>query len=82
MTNVTRIKNRFGDRLKIMTGVDTVALESLIMGAVGWIAGLVCAFPNETVAIYKLQKNGKHLKNTEKHEMWGVHPGRTGSRIQ
>ena len=59
VTNVTRIKNRFGDRLKIMTGVDTVALESLIMGAVGWIAGLVCAFPNETVAIYKLQKNGK-----------------------
>ena len=59
VTNVTRIKNRFGDRLKIMTGVDTVALESLIMGAVGWIAGLVCAFPNETVAIYKLQENGK-----------------------
>ena len=59
ITNITRIKNRFGDRLKIMTGVDTVALESLIMGAVGWIAGLVCAFPNETVAIYKLQENGK-----------------------
>ncbi|HJN54318.1 MAG TPA: dihydrodipicolinate synthase family protein [Flavobacteriaceae bacterium] len=59
ITNVTRIKNRFGDRLKIMTGVDTLALESLIMGAVGWIAGLVCAFPNETVAIYKLQKLGK-----------------------
>ena len=59
ITNVTRIKNRFGDRLKIMTGVDTLALESLIMGAVGWIAGLVCAFPKETVAIYKLQKLGK-----------------------
>ena len=59
ITNITRIKNRFGDRLKIMTGVDTLALESLIMGAVGWIAGLVCAFPYETVAIYKLQKIGK-----------------------
>ena len=59
ITNVTRIKNKFGDRLKIMTGVDTLALESLIMGAVGWIAGLVCAFPKETVAIYKLQKLGK-----------------------
>lgn len=58
-TNVTRIKNRFGDRLKIMTGVDTVALESLIMGAEGWIAGLVCAFPAETVAIYELQKAGR-----------------------
>ncbi len=59
ITNITRIKNKFGDRLKIMTGVDTLALESLIMGAVGWIAGLVCAFPYETVAIYKLQKIGK-----------------------
>lgn len=58
-TNITRIKNRFGDRLKIMTGVDTVALESLIMGADGWIAGLVCAFPAETVAIYELQKAGR-----------------------
>ena len=59
ISNVTRIKNRFGDRLKIMTGVDTLALESLLMGANGWIAGLVCAFPSETVAIYELQKAGK-----------------------
>lgn len=59
VSNVTRIINRFGDRLKIMTGVDTLALESLLMGAHGWIAGLVCAFPKETVAIYKLQKAGR-----------------------
>ncbi|MDA9551568.1 dihydrodipicolinate synthase family protein [Flavobacteriaceae bacterium] len=59
ISNVTRIKNRFGDRLKIMTGVDTVALESMLMGADGWIAGLVCAFPKETVAIYELQKAGR-----------------------
>ncbi len=59
ISNVTRIKNRFGDRLKILTGVDTVALESLIMGADGWVAGLVCAFPKETVAIYELQKAGR-----------------------
>ena len=59
VSNVTRIKNRFGDRLKIMTGVDTVALESLLMGAEGWIAGLVCAFPAETCAIYELQKAGR-----------------------
>jgi 4-hydroxy-tetrahydrodipicolinate synthase len=58
-TNITRIKNRFGDRLKIMTGVDTIALESLLLGADGWIAGLVCAFPAETVAIYQLQKAGR-----------------------
>jgi len=59
ISNVTRIKNSFGDRLKIMTGVDTLALESLLMGADGWIAGLVCAFPAETVAIYELQKKGR-----------------------
>ncbi|NQX78219.1 dihydrodipicolinate synthase family protein [Gilvibacter sp.] len=59
ISNVTRIKNAFGDRLKIMTGVDTLALESLLMGADGWIAGLVCAFPKETVAIYELQKQGR-----------------------
>lgn len=59
ISNVTRIKNRFGDRLRIMTGVDTLALESLLMGADGWIAGLVCAFPAETVAIYELQKAGR-----------------------
>jgi 4-hydroxy-tetrahydrodipicolinate synthase len=59
ISNVTRIKNRFGNRLKIMTGVDTLALESLLMGADGWVAGLVCAFPKETVAIYELQKAGR-----------------------
>jgi 4-hydroxy-tetrahydrodipicolinate synthase len=58
-TNITRIKNRFGDRLQILTGVDTIALESLILGADGWVAGLVCAFPRETVAIYELQKAGR-----------------------
>lgn len=58
-TNITRIKNRFGDRLAIMTGVDTLALESLVLGADGWVAGLVDAFPAETVAIYKLVKAGR-----------------------
>jgi len=59
ISNVTRIKNAFGDRLKILCGVDTLALESLVMGADGWVAGLVCAFPAETVAIYKLVKVGR-----------------------
>ncbi|WP_046758166.1 dihydrodipicolinate synthase family protein [Kordia jejudonensis] len=59
ISNITRIKNRFGDRLAILCGVDTLALESLLMGADGWVAGLVCAFPAETVAIYALAKAGK-----------------------
>jgi dihydrodipicolinate synthase/N-acetylneuraminate lyase len=39
--------------------VDDLALESLMMGADGWVAGLVVAFPKETVAIYKLAKAGR-----------------------
>jgi 1-pyrroline-4-hydroxy-2-carboxylate deaminase len=59
VTNVTRMKNRFGDRYKILCGVDTLAMEELCLGADGWVAGLVCAFPNETTAIYNLVKAGK-----------------------
>lgn len=43
-----------GDRYQLLTGVDDLALESLILGCSGWIAGLVDAFPHETVAIYRL----------------------------
>lgn len=56
ITNVTRIINRFGDRIKVLPGVDTLATEELIMGADGWVAGIVAAFPEETVAIYELVK--------------------------
>lgn len=59
LSNITRMKNRFGDRIQILSGVDTLALESLLMGADGWVAGLVCAFPKETVAIYELAKAGR-----------------------
>lgn len=59
LSNITRLKNRFGDRIKILSGVDTLALESLFMGADGWVAGLVCAFPAETVAIYELASAGR-----------------------
>ena len=59
LTNVTRMLNRFGDRIKILCGVDTLALESLLMGAHGWVAGLVCAFPRETMAVFKLAKAGR-----------------------
>lgn len=65
VTNVTRMKNRFGDRYKILCGVDTLAMEELCLGADGWVAGLVCAFPAETVAIYKLVKAGKISEATK-----------------
>lgn len=55
-TNITRFINRFGNRIKVLSGVDTISLESMVLGASGWVAGLVCAFPRETVAIYRLVK--------------------------
>jgi 4-hydroxy-tetrahydrodipicolinate synthase len=58
VTNINRMINRFGDRYKILTGVDPLAMESLCIGADGWVAGLVDAFPRETVAIYRLVKAG------------------------
>ena len=59
VSNVTRMINRFGDRLQILCGVDTLAMEEILMGADGWVAGLVCAFPAETVAIFRLIKAGR-----------------------
>ncbi len=59
ISNVTRMLNRFGDRFKILTGVDPLAYESLAAGAHGWVAGLVDAFPKETVAIFRLVKAGQ-----------------------
>lgn len=59
ITNVTRMRNAFGDRFKILCGVDTLALECIAAGADGWVAGLVNAFPRETVVIYKLVKAGR-----------------------
>jgi len=56
VSNVSRMINRFGRRFKILCGVDTLAMEELCLGADGWVAGLVDAFPRETVAIYKLVK--------------------------
>ena len=50
------IINRFGDRFDLLTGVDNLAFEALTVGAVGWVAGVGLAFPDETVAIYRLVK--------------------------
>ncbi len=62
VSNVTRLKNAFGDRYKILCGVDTLALEELALGCDGWVGGLVDAFPAETVAIYRLMKAGQYAQ--------------------
>jgi 4-hydroxy-tetrahydrodipicolinate synthase len=65
ISNVTRLRNAFGTRLNILTGVDTLGMESLLMDADGWVAGLVCAFPKETVAIYRLIKAERYKEALE-----------------
>ena len=52
-----------------MCGVDTLAMEEMVMGAHGWVAGLVDAFPRETVVIYELVKQGR-IKEALKIYRW------------
>jgi len=56
---ITDIRNLVGNRYRIFVGVDDLALESLLLGADGWVAGLVCAFPRETVTLFRLAKAGR-----------------------
>src|SRR6202007_1393843 len=56
----TEIINRLGQRYDLFTGGDNRAFEALTVGAVGWVAGLVVAFPRETVAIFRLVKAGRY----------------------
>ncbi|HSU28825.1 MAG TPA: dihydrodipicolinate synthase family protein [Chitinophagaceae bacterium] len=69
VNNINNMRSRFGDRFKILCGVDTIALDELMMGADGWVAGLVCAFPAETVKLYTLAKEGR-IKEAEKLNHW------------
>lgn len=53
------IRRETGERFALFCGVDDLALESFAMGAVGWVAGLVVAFPRETVEIWALCQAGE-----------------------
>lgn len=57
---ITDLINRFDDRFTLFCGVDDVALESLMLGATGWVSGLTSAFPAESVAIYRLARAGRY----------------------
>lgn len=59
---IPQIRRRTGDRYAIFCGVDDLAYESFTLGADGWVAGLVVAFPRETVRIYELMREGKWLE--------------------
>jgi 4-hydroxy-tetrahydrodipicolinate synthase len=53
---ITDLRNTVGDRYQLFMGVDDLSFEGLAVGADGLLAGLVVAFPAETVALYKLMK--------------------------
>jgi 4-hydroxy-tetrahydrodipicolinate synthase len=65
---VPEIRRRTGDRYAIFCGVDDLAFECISLGAVGWVAGLVVAFPRETVRIYELMSEGKWAEAREIYE--------------
>ena len=56
---ITDIIHLTGNRYQIFIGVDDLALEGFLLGARGWVAGLVCAFPEESVALYGLARAGR-----------------------
>ena len=65
---VTAIKALCGDRLAIFMGVDDAIVEGVNAGAIGWIAGLVSAFPKESVDLFNFAINGETEKARELYD--------------
>jgi 1-pyrroline-4-hydroxy-2-carboxylate deaminase len=59
---ITDLKNRCGDRYVLFCGVDDLVLESAVLGAVGWVSGLVNAFPVETRRLWDLMAAGNYAE--------------------
>ncbi|MFO1056020.1 MAG: dihydrodipicolinate synthase family protein [Dongiaceae bacterium] len=57
---LTDIVNEVGDRYILFSGVDDLALESMMLGTVGWVSGLVNAFPAESLQLYRLALAGRY----------------------
>jgi 4-hydroxy-tetrahydrodipicolinate synthase len=56
---ITDLRNVCGDRYTLFGGVDDLVLESLVLGADGWVSGLVNAFPAESRKLWDLAKSGR-----------------------
>jgi len=56
---IAAIKSALGTRLQILVGVDDLIVEGIAAGATGWVAGLVNAFPHESITLFKLAKAGR-----------------------
>ncbi len=65
---ITAIRALCGNRLQIFVGVDDCIVEGVNAGAVGWIAGLVNAFPRESVDLFNYALNGEAEKARELNE--------------
>jgi 4-hydroxy-tetrahydrodipicolinate synthase len=62
---LTDIVNTCGDRYILFGGVDDLVMESVMLGAVGTVAGLVNAFPEETLRLWKLATEGRFAEALE-----------------
>ena len=62
------IRRECGERYALFCGVDDLAFECFAMGAVGWVAGLVVAFPRETVRLYELMTAGEWVEARKLYE--------------
>jgi 4-hydroxy-tetrahydrodipicolinate synthase len=56
---ITDLKTLYGDRFALFCGVDDLALEAVMLGATGWVAGLVNAFPVDNQRLWELAAAGK-----------------------
>lgn len=66
---VTELQSRFGERFIIFCGVDDIALESVLLGATGWISGLTNVFPRESVTLFALARAG-YIKEAREIYRW------------
>jgi dihydrodipicolinate synthase/N-acetylneuraminate lyase len=59
---ITDLANRVGDRYILFSGVDDLVLESVMLGSVGWVSGLVNAFPKESLRLWELATAGRYAE--------------------
>jgi 4-hydroxy-tetrahydrodipicolinate synthase len=62
---IVDVQREYGDRFTLFAGVDDIVLESLMLGAQGWVSGLTNAFPRESVALFALAKAGRYAEARE-----------------
>jgi dihydrodipicolinate synthase/N-acetylneuraminate lyase len=62
---ITDLKNMCGERYRLFCGVDDLILESVVLGAVGWVSGLVNAFPDENRRLWELATTGRYAEAVE-----------------